>query len=112
MKMDLLKWRSDEVEKVTRGDVAIATDALLNLTYNEGDRRWLQAFLIECIEADLDDQVRALAITCIGHIARIDRWVDPVLVGKLHGLEGDSKFAGIAEDALDDIASFASGHER
>ncbi len=105
---------SDESERlslvglVRDGDTAQATDALLELTYNESDRSWLQTFLLECLESEVDGQVRALAVTCVGHVARLDHKISPALVMRLNELRDDSVLGGIVEDALDDITSFAS----
>ena len=99
-------WRSKLVELVRRGDVAEATDALLDLTYNEPDRGWLQEFLLECLEPAVTGQVRSLAVTCAGHVGRLDHEVGPALVRRLHELAEDPLLGGIVEDALGDIASF------
>ncbi|MFJ1760392.1 hypothetical protein ACIOD2_08755 [Amycolatopsis sp. NPDC088138] len=94
------------VALVRQGSVADATDALLALTYNEPDRRWLQGFLLECLEPEVEGQVRALAVTCVGHVARLDHEVGPALLGRLRELEEDPVLAGIVEDAFSDIQSF------
>ncbi|WP_410596684.1 hypothetical protein [Amycolatopsis sp. lyj-23] len=96
------------VELVRRGNVEEATDALLELTYDEPDRRWLQDFILECLDPGVDEQVRALAVTCAGHVARLDGEVGPALLGRLHELADDPALAGIVEDALADIDSFAN----
>lgn len=99
-------WHSKLVELVRSGDVADATDALLDLTNNEPDRTWFQGFLLECLEPAVTGQVRALAVTCVGHVARLDHEVGPALVRRLHELAEDPLLGGIVEDALGDIASF------
>jgi hypothetical protein len=101
--------RSNLVELVRGGDTAQATDALLHLTYNEPDRLWLQRFLLECLEPGVDRQIRALAVTCVGHVARLDHRVSSALVTRLNELRDDPVLGGIVEDALDDISSFTSG---
>ncbi len=102
-------WRAEMVELVRRGDVADATDALLSLTYHEPDRSWLQRFLLECLGSGVNRQVRALAVTCAGHVARLDHEIGPALVARLRELEKDLVLGGIAEDALADVVSFAGG---
>lgn len=101
--------RSHLVELVRGDDTAQATDALLQLTYNEPDRLWLQRFLLECLEPGVDRQVRALAVTCVGHVARLDHRVSSALLTRLGELHNDPVVGGIVEDALDDISSFTSG---
>ncbi|WP_410669535.1 hypothetical protein [Amycolatopsis sp. cmx-4-68] len=101
-------WHAKMVELVRGRDVAEATDALLALTYHEPDRVWLQGFLLECLEPEVDRQVRALAVTCVGHVARLDHEVGPALVARLGQLQEDPVLGGIVEDALIDIGTFAA----
>ncbi|MEU4874969.1 hypothetical protein [Streptomyces sp. NPDC021608] len=51
----------------------------------------------------------ALAVTCVGHIARLHGAIDARLVTRVRDLLQDPVLGGRAEDALDDIASFAPG---
>ncbi|WP_410576098.1 hypothetical protein [Amycolatopsis sp. lyj-108] len=67
---------------------------------------WLQAFLLECLNSSKDIQIRALAVTCVGHVARLHGEVSNELVSKLRELLKDPVLGGQVEDAFDDIASF------
>lgn len=109
--MDNLKWREAAVDSVLKGSVVDATDALLDLTYNESDRTWLQGLLLQCLDVGRHPQVRALAVTCVGHVARIDHEIESYLIEKLFELKADPNLTGIVEDALSDIASFVPGCE-
>lgn len=107
-------WRDALTADVTadvRGtDIGRATRALLAFTYGEPERKAVEALLSECLDPAgpaVDPQVGALAVTCVGHVARIHGEVGPDLVARVRGLLQDPVLGGRAEDALDDIASFA-----
>ena len=68
---ELQRWHADRLEAVEHGPLAEATRALLDLTYNEPDQAWLEAYLLSCLlDPDRDEQIRRLAVTCLGHIGR------------------------------------------
>lgn len=89
-------------------DKKIATDALLYLTFNIDDFDWVQDICIEMVD-NKDEDISGLAITCIGHLAKIYSKIDrkkvlPVLSEKAK----DNRFTGRVEDALDDIEMFTT----
>ncbi|MFP1787663.1 hypothetical protein [Lonsdalea quercina] len=93
-----LLLKTDDKEQVT--------NALLYLTFNISDVPWVLDKIIEMIQSD-DEDICGLAITCIGHIARIygkinKEKVMPVLKRKAK----QSKYSGRVEDAIDDINMF------
>lgn len=93
---------------VSGGDVAQATDALLSLTYHEPDRLWMEATLLDLVDNAPDPQVRALAVVCLGHLARIHRSITAAkIVPKLQELESDPNLSSRAVNALEDFAIFA-----
>jgi hypothetical protein len=101
-------WRQNQVDLVANGSIAESTDALLNLTYHEKDQAWLEAFLLECLEPQRDPQLRALAVTCLGHVGRIFGSIrSPHVIPTLTGLLDDQELGGLAEDALGDISHYA-----
>jgi hypothetical protein len=106
---ELRRWHAEQVAAMEHGTLAEATDALLDLTYNEPDQAWLEAYLLSCLlDPDRDEQVRQLAVTCLGHIGRMAGTIlDPRVVPTLTGLLGDPLLGGTAEDALGDIRHFA-----
>ncbi|MEN5032579.1 hypothetical protein [Pseudomonas sp. Ps21-P2] len=88
-------------------DMTVATDGLLYLCFNIDDPEWIQIKCIDVIENHRNDDVRGLAMTCIGHVARMHKVIDkslviPVLFEKLK----HSTLSGRAQDALDDIDVF------
>jgi hypothetical protein len=79
------------------------------MSLNESDWPWAEQ---KCLAAlhDQPELVRATAITGLGHLARLHQTITKeVVVPALENLKGDPHLGGIAEDALDDIAMFASG---
>ncbi|MEV6287662.1 hypothetical protein [Kribbella sp. NPDC051770] len=83
-----------------------AAQALLDLTHHVEDRDWLQGYLLKLTSTAGDPNLRALATTCLGHVARLDGAVRPNVVERLVRLLDDPALGGIAEDALDDIRAF------
>ncbi|MGQ5262878.1 hypothetical protein ACTWLT_19275 [Micromonospora sp. ZYX-F-536] len=102
-------WRAAMLAAVHGSGLAEATDALLSLTYHDPDRAWVESILLGVIADDgIEMQVRSLAITCLGHLARIHREVSrQTVLPVLHDLMQSSAFGGIARDALDDIETYA-----
>ncbi|MGC4811181.1 hypothetical protein ACLQ29_11700 [Micromonospora sp. DT228] len=86
-----------------------ALDALLALAYYDPDRSWVEALLRAAIEPGNEWQIRRLAVTCLGHVARIHGAIDIKSVAVLEQLLTDLRLSGTAEDALGDIESFAVG---
>ncbi|MGU7773979.1 hypothetical protein ACV229_27840 [Burkholderia sp. MR1-5-21] len=98
----------EEIEFLSRSsDGNVVMDALMYLCFNINDPDWIQDKCIDAIENGMNDDVRGLGITCIGHVARMYAKVDkekviPVLERKLK----DDSLSGRAQDALDDIDTF------
>lgn len=100
--------RRDELQRaLTGGDDDAVQEALVSLALHDPDGTWVQD---QCL-ALMDHpswQVRATALTCLGHVARLHGSIDvgrvlPVLRSALH----DPRTAGYAEQAMDDIETFA-----
>jgi hypothetical protein len=81
---------------------------LVRIAFYDPDYEWAQARCLEfCVHND--PEVRGVAVTCLGHIARIHRRIDMGKVGPvLDKLACDSNVAGIVQDTLDDIRRFAA----
>jgi len=82
------------------------TKALLYICFNFEDSVWVQNICLKLLDCE-NENICGLAITCIGHIARIHSTIDqakvlPALKEKIN----DSRFAGRVADALDDINMF------
>jgi hypothetical protein len=104
---ELEVWRAALVSDLDSPDVASSTSALLALTYDDPDRRAVEIILLRLLTPEVDHQLRALAVTCMGHLGRIHHAVSPDVVHRLKGLLNDPVLCGRADDALDDIGSFA-----
>jgi hypothetical protein len=102
------QYSKHELEAMLRSeDMTIATDALLYLCFNFDDPEWIQVKCMEVIEKHRNDDVRGLALTCIGHVARMHKVINkalviPMILEKLR----HSTLSGPAQDALDDIDVF------
>jgi hypothetical protein len=88
------------------GDGRTIAETLVGLTNSDEDWRWVQDTCLKLLHHD-DIGVRAIAITCLGHLARIHGELDidkvqPILTELL----SDPELGGRAEDALDDIKRF------
>ncbi len=102
------QYSKEELEVLLRStDSNVVIDALMYLCFNINDPDWIQDKCVDAIENGINEDIRGLGITCIGHVARMYAKVDkekviPVLESKLK----DDSLSGRAQDALDDIDTF------
>lgn len=96
-----------EAEQIFQTHDTIAlSDALVRVTFHEPNWRWVQEWCIHFID-DPEPTIQKVAITCLGHLARIHSVLDtPHVVPLLEALLEDPLVGGVAQDALDDIAMF------
>ena len=81
--------------------------ALLSVTLNGEDRRWVEQRCLDFLDGE-DPSVRRIAVICLGHLARIHGELDlQTVLPRLERLSDDPAVAGEVEDALDDISMFA-----
>lgn len=81
-------------------------DALIRITYHDPDWRWVQDTCIELANHS-DPQVSGLAVTCLGHLARIHGVLDlEKVLPTLRKLRAHPKISGRVADALDDIKMY------
>jgi HEAT repeat len=98
--------RADAIRIFSSGTSDEICDALIGVTFHDPDWRWVQDRCLTFL-GDENSDVRAIAATCLGHIARIHRQLDrDVVVPALERLTADPKIGGTAEDALEDIRIF------
>lgn len=98
--------RSDAERAFASGDPAHITDALVRATHSDPDWMWLQKQCVRFLSSD-SAEVRGLAATCLGHIARIHGRLDlDTVIPLLTRAKSDPVTGGRAEDALDDISTF------
>jgi hypothetical protein len=105
----------DEVKPITRTEAEAGLtsgipdkicDALIRITYHDPDWRWVQDMCLE-LASHSDPQVSGLAVTCLGHLARIHGFLDvEKVLPTLRRLRDDPKISGRVADALDDIKMY------
>ncbi len=86
-----------------------ATDILLYLSFNFDDWKLVQDECISLIEnKKLKEDIRRLAVTCLGHLVRIHSTIDKEKVVPFLRLymEQDKQIAGTIADTLEDIELF------
>lgn len=98
--------REEADEELASGNPDQIREALVALALRDGDWRCVQG---KCLEfaSHSDPSIRALAATCLGHLARLHGQLDldevlPVLTRMM----ADPDTEGSAENALDDIKMF------
>ncbi len=102
------QYSKEELEVLLKStDSNVVIDALMYLCFNINDPDWIQDKCVDAIENGMNEDIRGLGITCIGHVARMYAKVDkekviPVLESKLK----EDSLSGRAQDALDDIDTF------
>jgi len=102
--------RSDLERELTASDPLQVCGALVSAALHDSDWRWV---LSECVRLSRHPhpEVRGLAASCIGHIARIHHAIDLTVAEEtLARLERDDdrSVAGRVQDARDDIVQFAT----
>lgn len=69
------------------------------IAYNDPDREWVERVLVGYLDGTYDIQIRSLAVTCLGHVARIRHGIDRELVLSLfEPLLQEREIAGLVED--------------
>ncbi|MDR2988034.1 MAG: hypothetical protein LBV34_24670 [Nocardiopsaceae bacterium] len=100
--------RDELAQALSRGDKHRTAEALIGLVFHDPDWKWLQEQCVEFLEHP-DPENRGLAVTSLGHIARIHGTLDSNVVKRLQSLLDDPTLAGRVQDALNDIEMFAAG---
>lgn len=94
----------EDAETVLRSsDHAAIREVLVSLALTDTDWQWVHdACLVQLTSTEWD--MRAVAATCLGHIARIHRKLDfERALPALYALRDDPRTVPYASDALDDI---------
>ncbi|WP_314916592.1 hypothetical protein [Pseudomonas helleri] len=99
--------KSDIELLLKSNDEQTILDAIMHMTFNVNDPEWIQKKCIEQINLKKSSNITGLAITCLGHIARLHGVINEnTTIPLLKKLLKDKEFSGRAEDALDDIEQF------
>jgi hypothetical protein len=97
-----------EAEALLRGSSASESAAtLIRVALHESDRGWAERLFLNALN-DSRSEVRAAAVTGLGHLARIHREIDSAALDALRALRDDPVLGGLAEDALDDVSTFVA----
>src|SRR5690349_4091843 len=90
--------------EIASRDTARVTRALVAAALHEPDRSWVEDLVARAITSH-DAQVRSVAITCVGHVARVHGALDLDRFGPLLrcAAESDRVLAGRVDEALSDI---------
>ena len=100
-------WRTETLAVLAGGTIDQSTEALLALTFNDADGGWVEGILLGCLNGDVDDQVKMLALVCFGHLARIHGEIrDPAVFECVHRMARQPAFAGQARGALADFETY------
>lgn len=87
-------------------------EALMYAVFNIDEPRWIQEKCHELIYSDKSLNTKGLAITCLGHVARIHGTIDKnITIPLLIKLSKDHNLSGRASDALDDIEQFVKNKD-
>src|SRR6185295_12237887 len=107
--------RYGEVDPISREEAEAAfvsadtekmCGALVRITYHDSDYKWVQDQCLDFCRHHSAD-VRGVAVTCLGHLARIHGKLDIRRVKTaLMALREDPAMGGRVVDALDDIKMF------
>lgn len=83
-------------------DTAAICSALAGAVLTDWDRTWLERWCVTLAEHP-EPAVRQISATCLGHIARRFRTIDPTSIEALHRLCDDPDASTYAQDALEDV---------
>jgi hypothetical protein len=98
--------RQEAESAFSSGSPEQIADALVRVAFNDPDWRWVQEKCLTFLDNPTSD-VRRLAVTCLGHLARIHGEIDRERVlPLLNILRKDDEVSGTVEDTLEDIEAF------
>lgn len=101
--------RAELEQAVAAGEALAICEAMVAVAFNDDDWQWAQTRFVGLSEHP-HSSVRALAATCLGHVARIHNRIDrDVVLPVLDRLFADPATRGYAETAREDVDMFAPG---
>lgn len=99
--------REDLASAMATGDPTAISRTILGVI-EDVDVHWLTDTLLDLVGHE-STEVRATAISCLGHVARIHGHIDHNRVlARLRDLRSDPLLRGRVDDAIDDIEHFTS----
>ena len=98
--------RPDAEAAFASDDVERTCDALVRLAFHDDDRHFVQEHCLR-LATDPRWELREIALTCLGHVARIHGAIDRErVVPVVMALVDDPKVGGTAETVLEDFEIF------
>ena len=99
---------AEELERLLGSeDEQEVIEALMYSVFNIDDPEWVQEKCRNLICSENSLNVRGLAVTCLGHVARMHKKINRSLTAPLlMELAKNQDLSGRASDALDDIEQF------
>jgi hypothetical protein len=99
-------------KKLNSNDIKEVTDTLLDITFNNEDWEFVQNECLKLLDNKITD-ISGLAITCLGHIARIHSKINmEKIIPRLNEKLNNPELYGRIEDALNDIKMFIKNDEK
>jgi len=97
-------------ERLFSENTEIACNSLLEITFNDPDWQWKQDVLLNLLENNDNLDVKRLAITCLGHLARIHQQLDKnKVMPVLEKYFSNPELGGTVSDTFDDFEMFLDG---
>lgn len=88
-------------------DLSFCSELLLMLTMSSVNREWIEELCVEIINSHRDADLCGLAITCLGHLARIHGKINrEKVMNVLKPLMKNAELSGRVEDTVSDIKIF------
>jgi len=103
-----IQHESEEIQKALSSDNEdLVKRKLLYITFHWDNWRWVQNHCINLLD-NTNVNIRALAATCLGHLARIHKTIDKQKILEVFkNKQNDLEIKGQISDAIDDIKMFA-----
>jgi hypothetical protein len=93
------------------GNPRLIREALIRVALYDEDWSWTEHWCLHFIASN-DPEIRATAILCLGHIARVHGQLDTaIVVPLLRKLKNDPLVGGYADNALSDIYTYMKYEE-
>ena len=98
--------RPDLNRLLDSGNEQAIYEALLSASFYDLDWEWVQNRSLFFLDHP-DRDVRRVAATCLGHVARVHKKLDTeVVLPRLYEARNEPSIAGEVEDAIEDIRLF------
>jgi hypothetical protein len=97
--------RAEASAALASPDADIVCEALVRTAFYETDESWAEAQCLAFI-SDPNPTLKACAVTCLAHIARIHRRIGDSVLPLLKKMRDDPIIGGRVQDAIEDIELF------